>query len=273
MLTSKLLAETEGVGLSIVSCRHEPRQGREVECAPEWALVFVRRGSFRRTVNGVTSFLDPTLAYATNPQDEQRCDHPHGDGDDCTELTLTPHLVQHLTAGDQALPSGPFPTPPAVDLAQRQLLAAAHRAVDPHAVFEHALQLAAMTLRLAQPTQRGVKPATARAQRTVVDAAREALADNPDLTLTGLAHHLAVSPHHLSRLFRAYTGSTLSRHRMRLRARAAVQRLAEGERDLARLAAELGFADQSHLSRVLLDETAKTPAQLRRQLSGQAAVR
>jgi AraC-like DNA-binding protein len=54
---------------------------------------------------------------------------------------------------------------------------------------------------------------------------------------------------------------------MRLRARAAVDRLAGGERELARLAAELGFADQAHLTRVVRAETGKTPSALRAALS------
>jgi AraC-like DNA-binding protein len=82
-----------------------------------------------------------------------------------------------------------------------------------------------------------------------------------------LASLLAVSPHHLSRVFRAQTGHTIARHRMRLRARAALDRLAGGELELARLAAELGFADQSHLTRVVRAETGATPSALRAALS------
>ncbi len=63
------------------------------------------------------------------------------------------------------------------------------------------------------------------------------------------------------------TGQTISRHRMRLRTRAVLERLAAGEDDLARLAADLGFADQSHLYRVVRSETDVTPSVLRRLLS------
>jgi len=49
---------------------------------------------------------------------------------------------------------------------------------------------------------------------------------------------------------------------MRLRARAALERLA-GEDALARLAADTGFADQSHLCRVLRAETGHPPSTLR----------
>lgn len=51
-------------------------------------------------------------------------------------------------------------------------------------------------------------------------------------------------------------------------ARAALERLAGGERDLARLAADVGFADQSHLSRVVRAETGHTPGALRAALGG-----
>ncbi len=68
-------------------------------------------------------------------------------------------------------------------------------------------------------------------------------------------------------MFRAQTGHTIARHRMRLRVRAALDRCAEGERELARLAAELGFADQAHLTRAVRAETGTTPAALRAALS------
>jgi AraC-like DNA-binding protein len=55
---------------------------------------------------------------------------------------------------------------------------------------------------------------------------------------------------------------------MRLRARGALERLAGGEQDLARLSAELGFADQSHLCRVIRQETGRQPSTLRRILAG-----
>jgi AraC-like DNA-binding protein len=111
------------------------------------------------------------------------------------------------------------------------------------------------------------RPGTVRERRRVADAAHEALAADPDRSLPELAADLGVSAHHLSRIFRAAAGHTLSRHRMRLRVRAALERLAGGERSLARLAADLGFADQSHLCRVIRSETGHTPSALRRALA------
>ena len=106
-----------------------------------------------------------------------------------------------------------------------------------------------------------LRPASAR--RQLAEDAREALAADPSRSLLALARDLAVSPHHLSRVFRANTGHTISRHRLLLRGRAALERIAAGDRQLARVAADLGFADQSHLCRTLRGQTGHTPSALR----------
>jgi AraC-like DNA-binding protein len=56
---------------------------------------------------------------------------------------------------------------------------------------------------------------------------------------------------------------TISQLRSRLKVRQALDRLADGQRDLAALAAEAGFADQAHLTRTVRRETGHTPGQLR----------
>jgi AraC-like DNA-binding protein len=268
VLSARRLLSRDGVTIADVACRDEHGRGEDGEYGGRHTLVFVRRGCFVRTADGVESLLDPTLAYGTNPGDEERYDHPHADGDDCTALHLDAELVASLWGGEPALPHGALRTSPRIDLEHRLLLAASRRDADPQAVVERAIGLAARTL--AQADARRVaagRPATAHARRALADGAREALAAAPERSLPELARLLAVSPHHLSRVFRALTGETIARHRMRLRARGALERLSGGERDLARLAADLGFADQSHLHRVLRSETGSTPAALRAALA------
>jgi AraC-like DNA-binding protein len=144
------------------------------------------------------------------------------------------------------------------------LLAAGRQGRDGEALFEEATLLVADALAaLDEPRVSSGRPATARARRVLADGAREALAEDPDRSLLDLAGALATSPHHLSRTFTAVVGHTVSRHRMRLRTRTALELIAGGEEDLARVAADAGFADQSHLCRVLGRETGRTPAALR----------
>ena len=144
----------------------------------------------------------------------------------------------------------------------------ARRGDDEHQLYERALRLIAAVLQSASPGRvASGSPGRARARHALAAAAREALAERPERTLPELARELTVSPHHLSRVFSAITGQTISRHRMRLRTRAVLERLAAGEDDLACLAADLGFTDQSHLYRVLRSETDVAPSVLRRLLS------
>ena len=102
-----------------------------------------------------------------------------------------------------------------------------------------------------------------RVKRQLVDDAREAVSADLRLGHAELARRLYVSPSHLSRAFRAQTGETLSRYRNRVRVRLALERLAAGERSLARLAVDLGFADHAHLTRAVRREHGAPPSELR----------
>jgi AraC-like DNA-binding protein len=60
---------------------------------------------------------------------------------------------------------------------------------------------------------------------------------------------------------------TISAYRNHLRVRAALERLADGERSLTSLAADLGFADHAHMARTVRRETGAAPSVLRRLLA------
>jgi AraC-like DNA-binding protein len=256
--------QREGVTMEDVACRHAPARGRTIEPTQGYGLVFVRRGCFVRRSAGSESLLDSTVAYCTRPGEEQSFDHPQTGGDDCTIICLDPTLTASVWGGDETLPSDALPTSPRIDLQHRLLLAAGRRGATPDELVERAISVVAQALEEADPRRVAAgRPATERARRALADGAREALAADPDRSLLQLARMLAVSPHHLSRVFRSVTGRTISRQRMRLRARAALERLAGGEHDLARLAADVGCADQSHLCRVIRVETGRVPSALR----------
>jgi AraC-like DNA-binding protein len=272
MLSRRTLVERDGIGIADVACRSRSGRGRGGEQARGNALVFVRRGCFVREADGIAATLDATLAFCVHPDEEERYDHPHAGGDDCTALYLSPELVASLL-GEPSLPRRLLAVSPEVDLEHRILLAAARRGDDPAELAERALRLAACALEHDDPRRVAAgRPATAQAREALVAGAREALVAEPQSSLPRLARELAVSPHHLSRIFSAATGTTISRHRLRLRVRAAMERLAGGERDLARLAAELGFADQSHLCRTMKSELRETPSAVRRLLGEEPSV-
>jgi AraC-like DNA-binding protein len=268
VLSVSSLLRHDGVEIADVACRHAAGRGQAEETTGH-AIVFVRRGCFARSVDGAESLLDPTVAYCMNPGEEQRCDHPHDRGDDCTSLFLAPSLIAALWGGDPRLPSGPLPVSPALDLEHRLLLSAGRREPEPDELAERAIDLAARALEAIDPGRVAAgRSATTGARTALVDGAREALAADPNLSLPDLARALFASPHHLSRVFRSVTGETISRHRMRLRVRHALECLDSGADDLAWVAVHTGFADQSHLCRVMQQETGHTPSALRQALAG-----
>ncbi|RQW85075.1 helix-turn-helix transcriptional regulator, partial [Micromonospora globispora] len=105
--------------------------------------------------------------------------------------------------------------------------------------------------------------------RRLVERARAALHDgHPDAAgLIPLARALGVSPYRLSREFQALVGVPLTRYRNRLRVGRVLDRLEDGVDSLAELAAELGFADQAHLTRTVRAQLGHTPGEVRRLLS------
>jgi AraC-like DNA-binding protein len=109
------------------------------------------------------------------------------------------------------------------------------------------------------------RPAPPRPRPRRADDAREALAADPALRVTDLARLTSVSPHHLSRVFRAEVGVPLATYRRWLRLRSALERL--GEANLARVAAEAGFADHAHLTREARALLGRTPTALQREIT------
>jgi len=95
------------------------------------------------------------------------------------------------------------------------------------------------------------------------DTLARALAAEPDLCLETWAERNGLSPQTLSRGFRQAYGTTAKRFRAELRAQRALRTLPGWTETLGDLAAELGFADQAHLTRAVVSLTGWTPGQLR----------
>jgi AraC-like DNA-binding protein len=270
VLRPRTLLRAHGVVLDDVVCHgHRDERFGAPEPSGGYGVVLVRRGCFRRRTRHGDAVLEPSHCYVVSGDGEQQVAHPHDGGDACTALFLDEALFASLLADtlDPAPATGP--TPPGLDLEHRLLAAAAARGgEDAASLAERAVNLVADVLALHEPRRIAAgRPRTAQARRRAVAAAREALAADAGLGLPQLAALVHVSPHHLSRTFRAETGLTVSAYRTRLRVRQVLERLAGGERDLARLARDAGFADQSHMTRAVRAEAGRPPGALRALLS------
>ncbi|MDR3634467.1 MAG: AraC family transcriptional regulator [Isosphaeraceae bacterium] len=98
--------------------------------------------------------------------------------------------------------------------------------------------------------------------RAVVDFVEAHLGGDP--TLEQMAAVARLSPYHFARQFKAATGLPPHQYVIARRVERAKRLLHEGELCLARVAAQAGFSDQSHLSRYFRRFIGVTPGQFRR---------
>jgi AraC family transcriptional regulator len=72
---------------------------------------------------------------------------------------------------------------------------------------------------------------------------------NADLTVSGIAQTVGMSPHHFTRLFKKSTGQSPYEYVIEARVRKAKELLTTGEFTISEAAYHVGFVDQSHLTR------------------------
>ncbi len=197
----------------------------------------VHRGRDMTTVDAAS-----VIVFA--PRHEHRVGHPVAGGDRSLVLVFPPEVVDEALGSDGAHAG---PVGPLVHLASRVLGSTLRRdASDELGAEELAFRLLGW-VRVDLGLAGSYRPRGPH-QRERVERVRALLAAVPDRRwrLDELARAVSCSPFHLARQFRAVAGTSIWTHLLRLRLALALSRLAEGESDLAGLAAHLGFASQSH---------------------------
>jgi AraC-like DNA-binding protein len=253
MLDFQPRLNTADVRVWDVGCSHPPVAWAQTELATRSALVFARRGVFRRRGRHGEDVIEPGVAYLQRAGEEDEFAHPHG-GDACTSIGVSDALMASLLVSPE-LPGGIVHTLPREDLALRTL-----RSED------DAVALLVSVFGRVAPTRLAAgRLSTAAARRALVADAREALALDPSLGLVELGRLVGASPHHLSRVFHEEVGVPVSLYRRQLRLRRALDGLGD---DLARVAADAGFSDHAHLSREARALLGATPSALRREVAG-----
>jgi len=131
-------------------------------------------------------------------------------------------------------------------LSVRAIARAARAGADALAVEEELLALGHATVAGAfgrsDARRRPAPPLVENAKALLCDRYRERL------TLDELGRAVNVSPYHLARSFRRHTGYSLHEYRTQLRLRAALERLSQGDEDLADIARAVGYSSHSHLT-------------------------
>lgn len=256
--------------------RHPAASERRSEMA---AVEFMRQGSYRKQVCGQSVLGDPNQVVFFNPDETFEVQHPWGRRNAGTSIRIAPETLADLlrdldpAAADQ--PRRPFrathvATAPRCHLLQQKLVSHLAREPDAEPVF-----VEETVLRLLRAVVCGAYRRTAsrtraadsqeRGRRARVRAAREYLlaAHDQPLTLAEIAAAAGCSPWRISHLFTAEIGLPIHRYLKRLRLRHALARLADGCRDLTRLALETGFSSHSHFTSAFRREFGWTPTRWR----------
>lgn len=135
----------------------------------------------------------------------------------------------------------------------------ARDAVSPLMIEGLALEFATWVVRGDEVPAAGRTPAWL---RTAVESLHGRFAE--EIHLDQIASLAGVHPAHFSRVFRKHYRCSVGQYVRRLRVDLAARELAESQRSIADIAAQLGFADQSHFSRVFVRMIGSTPGRYRR---------
>lgn len=238
--------------------------------------VIIRQSGSRPVV------ADSTIATVYNLGREYDRRPLSPEGDRCEWFAVSPEvalgIAQELDPRPSTSSSTPFrfesaPIDQELYLRQRQLfLDLSANSVDELESEERILGLVASVIRQSLGCTRqvaGDKQVMSR-RRELVSGARAVIASDlaRPTDLRSLAGRLGASPFHLCRVFRAGTGTTLHQYRLELRFRAALERLADPQVDLSRLALELGFSSHAHFTERMRRWSGVTPSALRSALQG-----
>ena len=197
---------------------------------------------------------------------------PRGDQHDLRFSAAGAHclliVVDETITDDAPLPAGRrFLRTPGQDIV-RSIRAGLHDPLgSPLAVELHVLELLARIAATARPRQvTGAPPGW-------LLRVRDAIQATPHVTPTtaSLAVQAGLHPVYVARAFRRWFGCSITNYLRTIRLDRARRLLLDETRSLARIAAETGFADQSHLTRLLSKRTGVTPAALRRALLEQVS--
>src|SRR3954463_12644888 len=119
MLSSAALLTTPDVQVRDLHCAHGRGGWSATELSRRSAIIFPRRGSFRRRGTHGDEVIEPGVAYFQRAGEEEEFAHPHDGGDRCTSVGVSDTLLAALLGDAPALPARLVPTSPHDDLVAR----------------------------------------------------------------------------------------------------------------------------------------------------------
>ena len=248
---------------SLVESRHPPRQSLSRHLHVQPYLSILVSGSYRESCGSSAWDCMPGQAIF-HGSGEVHSDQFFDDGGELLNLEFLPEFEERLRDdGIRTDLRTLLNHPHCLELA----LKLGHELRMPDSVSGLAVE--GLAMELAAHVLRGRSARTEREGHWInrIDATlREQFSKPP--SLTELAEMVHVHPVHVARTFRKRLHCSVGEYVRMLRLEAACKQLRQTDLPIAEIAAEAGFADQSHLSRTLKRYMGISPMSLRRASQG-----
>jgi AraC family transcriptional regulator len=247
------------------------------ECKSDHQITVPLSGVNVRQVAGKSYTISPSHITLSNRGEEYRIGHPYGSGEIHLNIVLQDALLMELLCANspklENRPDRPF-----VERQLRissklhfvvQLLMAATKSAAHQPLELEETTIAVVVRLLGRNDNRTNALAVTAREWELAQQAQATLASchAQPITLQDLASNLGTSVYHLCRVFRRTTNTTLWSRVQQLRARAALNQLANGERDLTALGLSLGYSHHSHFTAAFRREVGLTPSAARQLLA------
>jgi AraC family transcriptional regulator len=243
--------------LAISLYQQQPMYQLPQHAHPGWSICFVMRGDYRESCGKTTQdFKKGDVIVKTAAAIHE--DHFGDRGADCLLVELSPQMVQSTGVSSLGSLSGAYRRLSLFKLGMRIC-----RELRLNDSFT-SLALDALTLEVITDLLRSTPSIRLRHPewlRRALDILESSVAGG--MTLQVLASEVGVHPVHLSRVFRRHLGCSVADYLRNRQVGAAANRLTGSEDSLASIAYSLGFADQSHFTRVFKEFKGITPRQYR----------
>lgn len=274
-----MVFSTECVTIGAFRCATDHPSFRNSGPIRDDCFVFPRTAVVIQHEHGRPFVADPTIVTLYNRHQQYERRPVSVDGDRCDWFAVSPEILRSAllrpdpAAADEDRPIR-FTHAPAdatTYLTQRRLFVQASEAsrAEPLDVEEQVVTLLDRVLECAY-AGRATRSAKQRLppDRDLADATKRWLAPRigQRLTLARIARSIGCSVFHLCRMFPGATGLTLHAYCEQLRLRLALERLEGGERDLSRLALDVGYSSHSHFTAAFRRSFGAPPSSMRKLL-------
>jgi AraC family transcriptional regulator len=253
-------------------CTATPADRPFVECHTTFSISYVRSGSFGYRFRGQSFELVSGSIMVGYPGDEYMCTHEHHEcGDECLSFHFSQEMAESFTGSAKSFENtwrvGCVPPLPQL-MVSAELAQAAAAGRSDIGIEEAGLMFVSRFVELVSGRAQHTPRAPSHARRRAVEVAMWLDEhSHREIDLDTVSRESGLSTFHFLRLFSETLGVTPHQYLIRSRLRKAARLLADGDRSITDIAADVGFADLSNFIRTFHRAAGASPREFQRAIT------